>query len=497
MSRGESAAVEQRRVVPEVRSVQDYIDETPFWHDGTEVPSAPMTSMQWRIWSLAAAGKFFEGLVVFMTGVALPLMGAEFGMTPLQHGLVSAATLFGILIGALTLGGLSDQLGRKPMFVFEMALFMLFLALLAAAPSFAWMVVFLFGVGLALGCDYPTAHLVISESIPSSARGRLVLGAFAFQALGALTGTAVGYLVMTFDPTISAWRVMYATAIIPAALVLAGRFFITESSHWLLTRGRVADAEHAIRRLLRRHPHYPKHVHLKPTHADGAARPEAHLLVLFRKKNLRATLLASVPWFLQDLGTYGIGIFTPTILAATIGGQTSAHPHAVSALIANDMLAAKGAAFIDLLLIVGMVAAVLLADKLGRIALQVFGFVGCAAGLLLASFYANFTGGTQTLLIYTGFMLFNFMCNLGPNAQTYLLAGEVFPTHIRGIGAGFAAAFGKVGAVMTAFLFPILLSQWGTQTLLYVLVGTSLAGAVITWRLRIETTGRRLDEIGL
>jgi hypothetical protein len=39
-------------------------------------------------------------------------------------------------------------------------------------------------------------------------------------------------------------------------------------------------------------------------------------------------------------------------------------------------------------------------------------------------------------LIFAGFMLFNFMTNLGPNAQTYLLAGEVFPTRLRGTGAG-------------------------------------------------------------
>ena len=70
-------------------------------------------------------------------------------------------------------------------------------------------------------------------------------------------------------------------------------------------------------------------------------------------------------------------------------------------------------------------------------------------------------------MIFIGFMLFNFMTNLGPNAQTYLLAGEVFPTAIRGTGAGFAAAFGKVGAVPTAFLFPILLAGIGTRTALY------------------------------
>ena len=60
-------------------------------------------------------------------------------------------------------------------------------------------------------------------------------------------------------------------------------------------------------------------------------------------------------------------------------------------------------------------------------------------------------------------MLFNFITNLGPNAQTYLLAGEVFPTHIRGKGAGFAAAFAKIGAVLTAFAFPVLLAKTGTD----------------------------------
>jgi len=87
------------------------------------------------------------------------------------------------------------------------------------------------------------------------------------------------------------------------------------------------------------------------------------------------------------------------------------------------------------------------------------------------------------------------MTNMGPNAQTYLLAGEVFPTHIRGKGAGFAAAFAKLGAVTTAFLFPVLLVDIGTQTLLYILVGTSLLGAVITWLFRIETNGLNLDTL--
>jgi MFS transporter, putative metabolite transport protein len=116
-------------------------------------------------------------------------------------------------------------------------------------------------------------------------------------------------------------------------------------------------------------------------------------------------------------------------------------------------------------------------------------------GLVLAALASNFTDGTQILLIFAGFMLFNFMTNLGPNAQTYLLAGEVFPTAIRGKGAGFAAAFAKVGAVMTAFLFPILLDTIGQSALLYGLVVVSILGAIVTWLFRIETTGINLDKL--
>jgi nitrate/nitrite transporter NarK len=105
-------------------------------------------------------------------------------------------------------------------------------------------------------------------------------------------------------------------------------------------------------------------------------------------------------------------------------------------------------------------------------------------------------GFGKIFLIFAGVMLFNFMTDLGPNAQTYLLAGEVFPTAIRGSGAGFAAAFAKVGAVLTAFMFPILLKGIGQQALLLILVATSLLGAWVTWAYRIETTGVNLDTIG-
>ena len=218
----------------------------------------------------------------------------------------------------------------------------------------------LFGLGVALGCDYPTAHMIISESIPSNSRGKLVLGAFGFQAVGALGGTGVGYLVLSYVP--DARRLALdvrdrdhpgraghrrpllhhrkrRTGCKSAARIDHAE---TEALRLLLRAAAISRAKSSWR--ARREAH---------GHGDGAAasRPCS------TRDNRRATILASVPWFLQDLGTYGIGIFTPTILAAAIGNKPD-HVRSVSDLILNDILAAKGAALITVLLIVGIMFAV-------------------------------------------------------------------------------------------------------------------------------------------
>jgi MFS family permease len=487
----------EHEVVSGQKSVQQYIDETPLWADGTALRTTPMTGMQWRIWTLAAAGKFFEGLVVFMTGVAMPLIADEFKITAAQHGVAGAASLFGILVGAVSLASLSDHFGRKRMFVIEMFIFMIFLCLIVVSLSYFWLVFFPVRDRRCSRLRLPNRSPDYLRKYPQQHARSTGAGRLRIPGARCANRYWVGYVILNNIPQIGAWRWMYATAIVPGLLVTLARFSITESAPWLFARGRVKMAEKQTARLLRREPSYPRIVTLAvgATRAAETAGQVRSYANLFTKDNRRATIFASVPWFLQDLGTYGIGIFTPTILAASVGHKTK-YVRSLADLINNDILAARGAALIDTLLIVGIVCAILLSDRVGRIRLQILGFVGCAAGLFLASLSAFYTGSAHLPLIFLGFMLFNFMTNLGPNAQTYLLAGEVFPTRLRGMGAGFAAAFAKIGAVTTAFLFPILLVDIGTQALLYILVGTSLLGAVITWAFRIETTGISLETIG-
>ncbi|MBM5809370.1 MAG: MFS transporter [Cyanobacteria bacterium M_surface_9_m1_291] len=445
--------------------------------------------MQWLVWSLATAGKFFEGLIVFMGGIALPLIAEQFAMSTADKGLVTAATLAGILVGALALGGLADRYGRKPVFIGEMVLLAVALVVAAFSPNTPTLVGALFAVGLALGADYPTAHLVISESIPAAVRGRLVLGAFSFQALGAVLGTAIAAVVLGSKPELGTWRIFYLIPVVPVLLVVWGRLFLPESSHWLVSKGNVKKAEKQLRKLLGRNDVELLDLEIAE---EGRIVRSSNWRHLFSGKLQRATILASVPWFLQDLSTYGIGIFTPVIIAAAFGAQ--AKEHTVAAVIHNDLIGARGTALVDVGFLVGIACAIALADRWGRIPLQIIGFVGCAAGLVIAAL-GNWGDHNNLVVIVIGFVLFQFMTNLGPNAQTYLLAGEVFPTPVRGLGAGLAAATGKLGAVLTAFMFPTLLATWGTERLLPLLAITSLVGAVITWIYRIETTGVDMGSI--
>jgi MFS family permease len=62
-------------------------------------------------------------------------MAKEFGLGATERGVIAAASLFGILIGATALGGLADLYGRKQMFIIEMVLFAIFIVILTFSAS--------------------------------------------------------------------------------------------------------------------------------------------------------------------------------------------------------------------------------------------------------------------------------------------------------------------------------------------------------------------------
>jgi MFS family permease len=445
------------------KSFEQHLDDTPF------------TKTQRKVWILSAMGVLLDGFDFFIIGVALPLIAHDFHTSAATKGLIAVAAVAGAFFGALVFGQVADRVGRKGMFMVDIILFVVFSAASAAAWNPASLIVFRFFLGVGIGADYPIGVSYIAECVPTRLRGRLIVGAFAFQALGSLLGVLIGLLILKADPSLQAWRFMLAFGVLPAVVVVIMRDGLPESVRWHLSRGNYDKASHAASALLE--TPITLNAQNSPVVACGSS-----FASLFKKGCIRRTIFASVPWFLQDISTYGIGIFTPTIMAAMALGTTSS-------FIAKDMGATEGAAAVDMLLVVGFMLAIVLVRYLSRVTLQIAGFLGMALGLLMVAASSLYTAASasQMGLIFGGFMVFNLFMNMGPNATTYLLSGETFPTPIRATGAGFAASMAKFGAVLGTFFFPILKARIGIPALLIGLAAASALAAAVTYGFRVDT----------
>ncbi|MDO8183980.1 MFS transporter [Conexibacter sp. JD483] len=457
---------------------------------GQSLDRAPFSKLHRRFWLLAALGILLDGFDFFIIGVANPLIAEEFGIGATEKGLVSAAAIVGAVVGAGVLGPLADKIGRRRLFRFDLWLFVVFSLLCVFAWDVWSLIAFRFVLGIAIGLDYPIAASYLAEILPSRDRGRWLVGAFSLQAVGIVLGAGVGVVVLAIAPDVESWRWMLGFGALPALVIIWLRRSTPESPRWLAQNGREQEAEEVAEALVG-HP-VVVHEDDRRRTAPVAEGPAALIQpALFSRRWRRRTIFTAVPWFLMDVATYGVGIFTPTLLAA----MALAGPDAT--FISDDIASTSGTAALDLFLVLGFVIAIALVEKVGRVRLQLFGFGAMAVALALLALADGLDGGgaAHIWLVVLGFAIFNTFMNAGPNATTYALPAEVFPSDIRAAGHGFAAACAKLGAALGVFLFPILLDDIGSSALLLILAGGCLLALLVTAVFRIETAGRSLEEL--
>ncbi|PJJ55122.1 MFS transporter [Compostimonas suwonensis] len=433
-----------------------------------------------RVWLLSSMGIMLDGFDFFIMGVAIPLIAHEWNLTPWETGLASSAAIVGAIVGAAVMGPVSDRIGRKLAFRIDLAMFVVFALLSALAPSLWWLVAFRFLLGVGIGADYPISSSYVSEIAPSRLRTRLLVATFSFQAVGQILGVLVGLAILTLEPTPDAWRWMLGAGVVPAIVIVWLRRGVPESPQWLAATNQLKEAAAAMSVFCERLVTVEE---IRDEEVAGALTTvhKADLRDLFSKRYRKSTLLTSVPWFLMDIATYGVGVFTPTILAAI-----ALSPSASTQFIADDITSTEGAALLDLFLVFGFATALLTIARLGAVVLQSAGFFVMAGGLLVLAIATTLTDGSplNLALVLIGFAAFNFFMNAGPNATTFLMPTEAFPAEIRGSGSGIAAASGKVGAAVGTLFFPILTSAIGLSTTLVIIAAGCAVAAVLTITLR-------------
>ena len=91
------------------------------------------------------------------------------------------------------------------------------------------------------------------------------------------------------------------------------------------------------------------------------------------------------------------------------------------------------------------------------------------------------------------FLVFSFM-NAMNGVLTTVYPGEVFPTEVRGVGTGFAAAVSRLGAATGVFLLPIGIEALGIGPMLLLLAAVVASGAIVSQLWAPETKGKSLAE---
>jgi len=444
----------------------------------TQLDNAKLSRTHWKVWFLSAMGIFLDGFDLFIIAVALPLIIREFHPSHLLAGLIVSAAPLGCILGASVFGRLTDKLGRKKLLLLDLLFFVIFAGLTAFAWSAASLIVFRFLLGIGIGADYPVSSTYITENMPKKIRGKMLISGFGFQAFGLLAAAAIGWIILEIYPEVAAWRWMLGIAVFPAIIILFFRLTLPESTRWLIHKGKNDKAAEVASKMTGRK------IKLEALQAAE----HSTFLDLFKPRYMRRTILTAGTWFIMDVAFYGIKFFVPVIL-----GILAFSHH--GDFISKDIASIKGSAFLDVFLVVGIILAVLIVERWGRIKLQSVGFFGMTIGFCVIAASHLFPDQTvRIFLVFLGFILFNIMVNMGPNPITFLLPAELFPTHLRATGHGFAAASGKVGAALGGLLIPFLMASVGIPATMLIIGAFCFVGFLMTAVLGYETKGKSLDD---
>ena len=91
------------------------------------------------------------------------------------------------------------------------------------------------------------------------------------------------------------------------------------------------------------------------------------------------------------------------------------------------------------------------------------------------------------------FALFSFFA-AGAGMLEGVYPAEIFPSHLRAQGTGFAAAFSRIGAASGTFLLPIGIAHIGLGPTVLIFAGLSAIGLVVTYLWAPETANISLTE---
>ncbi len=385
------------------------------------IDSNPIGGLQWRVVVLCFSVAMIDGFDAQSIGYVAPLLAEQFSLSPDVMGQLYSSALIGLMVGALVGSSMADRIGRKPVIILSVAVMGLFALLTATAGSTTELFLYRFLTGIGLGGVMPNVNILTAEFAPARRRALLMTVMFVGFPIGTIVGgLAAAGLIQAFG-----WESVFIVGgAVPLALVPLLVFLLPESPRFLALK---PDHEASLAQIVNR---------IAPdTSATATSRfetltpqqPGGSIQGLFTAGRTPITLLLWVVYFANLLTLFAMVAWLPSVLNAA-GFPLE------RAILATVLFATGG--------VIGGLLIAAAVDRMGAIPIMVAAF---AVAAVAVGSLGQVTG-SLTLLIIILFLAG--VTAMGSQFGLNAITSNIYDTHARATGLGWALAAGRLGAII-------------------------------------------------
>jgi putative MFS transporter len=428
----------------------------------------PYRMPHFRILLYTLLGHFTGGYLIGVVSLALPSITTEMNMSAFWQGMIGSAPLMGILLGSIIWGRLSDNIGRRQIYLWHFVI----IVVVSIAQFFVSSAELLFALrlilGLCVGAEMVVGMAYLSESVPARYRGMSNAAQITSWLVGGLISFIICYAMI--DMGSDNWRWMLASSAAPGAFALLLGIGIPESIRWLVRHGKTDRAREGAEKF------FGSDVSIHNLIDDFQNRCEpdkkAPLSAVFSKRLRRRTLFGGIFWACHVLPFYAIYTYAPTALESL--GVTDSYLSSI---------------FLNVFTVVGSLFGLFILERMRRRMVLIGSYVFFALPLTILGLAANMPGVWVTIL----FCVTLFSICVCTNLEN-VYPPELFPTEVRSTGVGFVVTFSRVGAILGAFAMPMMMESAGISITMLIIAAIVVFGLFISIMWAPETRGINLEK---